>query len=182
MRNILNLSVVLLIIAAVSGAILGITYTITKEPIAKQVKLEEEKALKDIFPEATSFNLTTAKDNYIYHEVYSKDKLIGYAIDASGKGFSGIIKIKIGLNPDKKTIKNIKIVKQGETPGLGTRIKRKKFTEQFMNKTLKQILLKKDSNKGSIDAITGATISSRAVSEAVQKSITEFLKIERKQK
>lgn len=182
MRNILKLSASLLIIAAVSGGILGIVYTVTKEPIAKQVKLEEEKALKDIFPKAIKFNIITCKDDYIYHEVYSKNKLIGYAIDASGKGFSSIIKIKIGLNPDKKTVKDIKIVKQSETPGLGTKIKGKKFTDQFRNKTLKQVLLKKDSCKGTIDALTGATISSRAVSEAVQKSITKFLKIERKQK
>ena len=181
MRNILKLSAVLLTIAAISGVTLGIIYTITKEPIAKRVKLEEEKALKDIFSEATSFNLTTGKDNYAYHEVYSKNKLIGYALDAFGKGFSSIIRIKIGLNLDKG-IKDIKIIKQGETPGLGARIKRKKFTDQFMNKTLKQISLKKDSSKGTIDALTGATISSRSVSEAVQKSITEFLKIERKQK
>ena len=181
MRNILKLSASLLIIATISGTILGMIYTVTKEPIAKRVKLEEEKALKDIFSEATSFNLTTGKDNYAYYEVYTKNKLIGYAIDASGKGFGSTIKIKVGMNLNK-TIKAIRITSQNETPGLGTRIKRKKFTDQFINKTLKQILLKKDSSKGTIDALTGATISSRAVSEAVQKSITEFLKIERKQK
>ncbi len=180
MRNILKLAMVLFIIAAISGAILGITYTVTKEPIAKQVKLEEEKALKEIFPKATSFKLITRKGNYIYYEVYIKNKLIGYALDASGKGFGSTIKIKIGLNPDK-TIKDIKIIKQGETPGLGTRVEGTKFTDQFMNKTLKQVFLKKDSDNGTIDAITGATISSRAVSKAVQKSIAEFLKIERKQ-
>ncbi|MCK5595438.1 RnfABCDGE type electron transport complex subunit G [bacterium] len=179
MRNILKLSASLFIIAAVSGAILGMVYTATKEPIARQVKEEEEKAMKDIFPKATNFRLITGEDNYIYNEVHSKDKLIGYAIDASEQGFSSIIKIKAGLTLDK-TIKDIKIVKQGETPGLGTRIEDKKFTDQFFSKTLKQVLLKKDSRKGTIDALTGATISSRAVSEAVQKSITEFLKIERK--
>ena len=181
MRNILKLSASLLIIAAISGTILGIIYTVTKEPIAKRVKLEEEKALKDIFPEATRFNLTTGKDNHIYYEVYTKNKLIGYAIDASGKGFGSTIKIKVGMNLNK-TIKAIRITSQNETPGLGTRVEGTKFTDQFVNKTLKQVLLKKDSSKGTIDALTGATISSRAVSEAVQKSITEFLKIERKQK
>ena len=181
MRNILKLSVGLFIIAAVSGAILGMVYTVTKEPIAKQVKQEEEKALKDIFPKATNFRLTIGKDKYIYNEVYSKDKLIGYAIDASGKGFGGTIKIKVGVNLNK-TIKTIRIINQNETPGLGTRIKRTEFTDQFTDKTLKQVSLKKDSSKGTIDALTGATISSRAVSKAVQKSITEFLKIERKQK
>jgi len=180
MRNILKLSAVLLIIAAISGVTLGVIYTVTKEPIAKQVKLEEEKALKAIFPKATSFNLTTGKDNYTYYKVHVKNKLIGYAIDASGKGFASTIKIKVGMNLNK-TIKSIRITSQNETPGLGTRIKREKFINQFTNKTLKQILLKKDSSQGTIDALTGATISSRAVSEAMQKSITKFLKIERKQ-
>jgi len=179
MRNIFKLSISLFIIAAVSGAILGMVYTVTKEPIVKRIKLEEKKALKNIFPEATSFSLTTGKDNYVYYKVYIKNKLIGYAIDASGKGFGGTIKIKVGMNFNK-TIRSIIVTNQNETPGLGTRIKSEKFTDQFMNKTLKQVLLKKDSRKGTIDAITGATISSRAVSEAVQKSITEFLKIERK--
>ena len=180
MRNILKLSAVLLIIAAISGVTLGVIYTVTKEPIAKQVKLEEEKALKAIFPKATSFNLTTGKDNYTYYKVHVKNKLIGYAIDASGKGFASTIKIKVGMNLNK-TIKAIRITSQNETPGLGTRVEGTKFTDQFINKTLKQILLKKDSSKGTIDALTGATISSRAVSEAMQKSITKFLKIERKQ-
>ena len=180
MRNILKLSASLLIIAAISGTILGIIYTVTKEPIAKRVKLEEEKALKNIFPEATSFNLITGKDNYTYYKVYVKNKLIGYAIDASGKGFASTIKIKVGMNLNK-TIKAIRITSQNETPGLGTRVEGTKFTDQFTNKTLKQILLKKDSSKGTIDALTGATISSRAVSKAMQKSITKFSKIERKQ-
>jgi len=174
----LKLSAVLLIIAAISGVTLGVIYTVTKEPIAKQVKLEEEKALKAIFPKATSFNLTTGKDNYTYYKVHVNNKLIGYALNASGKGFSSIIRVKIGLNLNKR-IKDIKIVKQGETPGLGTRVEETKFTDQFMKKTLKQVLLKKDSSKGTIDALTGATISSRAVSEAVQKSITKFLKIKK---
>ena len=129
MRNILKLSAVLLIIAVISGTILGIIYTVTKEPIAKQVKLEEEKALKDIFPEATSFNLTTGKDNYAYYEVYTKNKLIGYVINASGKGFGGTIKIKVGMNLNK-TIKAIRITSQNETPGLGTRVEGTKFTDQ----------------------------------------------------
>ena len=169
MRKILKLAMVLFIIAAISGAILGMIYTVTKEPIAKQAKMEEEKALKDIFPEATNFNLITGKDNYIYYEVYARNKLIGYALDASGKGFSSTIKIKVGMNLNK-TIKAIRITSQNETPGLGTKIKGKKFINQFKNKSLKQL--------GTIDALTGATISSRAVSEAVQKSITKFSKIE----
>ena len=181
MRKILKLAIVLFIIAAISGAILGMIYTVTKEPIAKQVKTEEEKALKDIFPEATNFNLITGKGSYIYYEVYAKNKLIGYALDASGKGFGGTIKIKVGMNLNK-TIKTIRITSQNETPGLGTKIEGTKFTNQFMNKTLKQVLLKKDSRNGTIDTLTGATISSRAVSKAVQKSVTEFLKIERKRK
>jgi len=181
MRKILKLAMVLFIIAAISGANLGIAYTVTKEPIAKQVKTEEEKALKDIFPKATNFSLTTGRDNYAYYEVYIKNKLIGYVLDASEKGFSSTIKIKVGMNLNK-TIKAIRITSQNETPGLGTRVEGTKFTDQFMNKTLKQVLLKKDSGNGTIDALTGATISSRAVSKAVQKSITEFLKIERKQK
>ena len=179
MRNILKLSASLLIIAVVSGAVLGIVYTVTKEPIARQTKMEEEKALKDIFPEATSFSLTTGKDKYIYYEVYAKNKLIGYALDASGKGFGGTIKIKVGINLNK-TIRSIRTISQSETPGLGTRIKETKCTDQFMGKSLKQAELKKDSDKGTIDAITGATISSRAVSKAVRKSMAEFLKIERK--
>ena len=181
MRNILKLSASLLIIATISGTILGMIYIVTKEPIEKRVKLEEERALKDIFPEATIFKLITSKDNYTYYEVYAKNKLIGYALDASGKGFGSTIKIKVGMNLNK-TIKAIRITSQNETPGLGTRVKGTKFTDQFMNKTLKQVLLKKDSSKGTIDALTGATISSRAVSEAVEESISKFLEIERKQK
>ena len=81
----------------------------------------------------------------------------------------------VGFEPDGK-IKNIAVLEQKETPGLGTKIKDVKFIEQYRNKNPSAFNLKVAKDGGEVDALTGATISSRAFSEAVQLSYDEFIK------
>jgi electron transport complex protein RnfG len=81
----------------------------------------------------------------------------------------------VGFKPDG-TIQNIEVLEQKETPGLGTKMKDEKFLSQFRDKNPSNFNLKVSKDGGEVDALTGATITSRAFGEAVQMAYNEFMK------
>src|SRR5690606_34719403 len=93
---------------------------------------------------------------------------------SSEKGFSGLVKIMVGFKPDG-TIQNIAVLEQKETPGLGTKIKDESFLQQFRDKNPSTFNLKVKKDGGEVDALTGATISSRAFTESAKLAFDEFL-------
>ncbi len=123
--------------------------------------------LEEIFPEITEYEF----ENEIFI-IYSNDVVKGYAILAESNGYSGKINLLVGINTDR-SIKDVSIISHTETPGLGNRITEKSFTDQFKGLTTEEVALTKDG--GRIDAITGATISSEAVVEAIQESMTDSI-------
>jgi electron transport complex protein RnfG len=104
--------------------------------------------------------------------IYQDGEKSGYAFIASGSGYGGDIDILVGLDSDFK-IKDISIITQTETPGLGARITESTFTDQFKGLSADEIALR--SNNGMIDAITGATISSKAVVDTVREKMIEII-------
>lgn len=159
---------IMVIVSACSVSLLSLVNGFT----APQIKAQEEAAalapLKNIFPDMTGFRLQN--DVYV---ILSGDKTVGYAFKATGAGYGGTITIMVALQ-DENTVKGIAIVAQSETPGLGSRITLPIFTDKFMNKKIEDIKLKADG--GQIDGITGSTISSRAVVEAVRNTALEKVK------
>ncbi|GAH24330.1 unnamed protein product, partial [marine sediment metagenome] len=91
-----------------------------------------------------------------------------------GKGYGGDIDILVGLE-DEATIKGISIISSLETPGLGSRIAESPFTDKFTGLNIDDVALRRDG--GQIDAITGSTISSRAVVDAVRDTAMEKVKL-----
>ncbi|WP_456377559.1 RnfABCDGE type electron transport complex subunit G [Lutibacter sp.] len=178
----LNMLVSLFVITIVAGFSLGFVNDVTKGPIAK-AKLERKiQALKLVLPKFDNnpvedlklIKSNQAKDSVEIYAAYADSKFVGTAIVGSTeKGFSGLIKIMVGFKP-AGDIQNIVVLEQKETPGLGTKIKDKKFIQQYINKnpSLNNIKVKNDG--GEIDALTGATISTRAFSEAVQMAYDVF--------
>lgn len=138
-----------------------------------KIKEQEERArlanLKKLFPDMTDYR--TQDDIYV---VAAGDKTIGYAFLAVGKGYGGKINILVALE-DENTIKGIAILSHLETPGLGARVAKPAFTDRFAGKKIQDIKLK--SKGGQIDGITGSTISSRAVIDAVGKTALEKAKL-----
>jgi electron transport complex protein RnfG len=138
--------------------------SITRPRIIAQAKAEEEASLKEVLPEAAHFEPVKSGSDVIYYKAYDKaGKFIGVAFKASGKGYSSTIETVAGLTPEGR-ITAIKIVDQNETPGLGARITEEDFTRQFTNK--------KDLKE--VQAITGATISSKAVIDSVSRKAEEL--------
>jgi len=159
--------VFLAIIVIVSVTLLMVVNSITS-PIVKNTQVEEIKnTLRSIFPEMSQYEL----EDEIYI-IYQDGEKAGYAFIASGSGYSGDIDILVGMDNDF-VIKDISVLSQIETPGLGSRITESSFTDQFKGLSATDIALKADGGK--IDAVTGATISSRAVVNAVQKKMIEII-------
>lgn len=153
------------IVVFIAVALLGLTDTIVRPKIEWQKEQKIQRQLLEIFPDMTEHTL----EGDIY-TIYSNGAEIGFAFLAVGKGYGGLIDILIGLE-DETTLKGVTIVSHLESPGLGARITETEFTDQFTGTDIADIALRQKG--GEIDAITGATISSRAVVEAIKATAVE---------
>jgi electron transport complex protein RnfG len=111
------------------------------------------------------------------YRVSLADRLSGWVIKAAGRGYADKIEILIGLNPDAKTISGIFILEQKETPGLGNKISLSQWRNQFIQKSTAlplTVVKGKSATSNSIDAVTGATISSRSVTGIVNRTIEDI--------
>jgi len=180
----LNMVISLFVITIIAGFALGFVNDLTVGPIAK-AKLERKiNALKLVLPkfdnnpvaDVLKIKSEKLKDSIELFPAYLKNNLVGAAIiGVTDKGFSGIIKIMVGFKPNGD-IQNIVVLEQKETPGLGTKIKDEKFLKQFRNKNPSSFNVKVTKDGGEIDALTGATITSRAFGDALQMAYDEFVK------
>lgn len=180
----LNMVISLLVITLVSGLSLGFVNDLTEGPKAK-AKLEKKiKALELVLPkfdnnpvqEVKIVKSEIVKDSVEIYPAFANNEFVGAAvIGSSEKGFSGLIKIMVGFRADG-IIQNIEVLEQKETPGLGTKIKDEKFLKQFRDKQASKFSLKVTKDGGEVDALTGATITSRAFGEATQMAYDEFVK------
>jgi len=161
--------ILLTVVVAVSVTLLTFTDRLTREKIEYQREQKIHRMLFEIFPNMSQYTL----ENDIY-TIYSDGAKVGYAFIAIGKGYGGKIDILVGLE-DETMIKGINIVSHLETPGLGARITESPFTNQFTGLDIANVALRQDG--GQIDAITGATRSSRAVIEAVRTTAMEKVKL-----
>jgi len=167
MKDMLRYGFILAIICIVASGLLAGVNSLTKSRIIAQAQAEEEAGLKEVIPEALRFETVKSGDEVIYYKAYDKQgKLVAVAFKASGKGYSSPIETMVGMLKDG-TITAIKILSQNETPGLGARVAEGEFIAQFKNT---QDLTK-------VEAITGATISSKAVIDSVKKKAEEIKKL-----
>lgn len=166
MKEMLRYGLILAIICIVAAALLAGINSFTRPRIIAQAQAEEETSLKEVLPEAADFQAVKRQDEVLYHKgLDKKGKIIGAAFKASGQGYSSTIETMVGMLKDG-TITAIKVLSQNETPGLGAQVSEAKFTNQFMHKNIQGI--------SSVQAITGATISSKAVIDSVRNKAEEI--------
>ncbi len=169
--SIFRMVLVLTIICVVSAFAVSWIYNITKEPIAKQKRLEMIKAIKAVLPKGVAND--PLKDKVVVggRTVYigrdKNGKIIGVAFKCiTNQGYGGRIEIMLGLDT-QGTITAIQILSHSETPGLGAKIDEPWFKNQFKGRNLKNTVWKVKKDGGDIDQISGATISPRAVTKAI---------------
>jgi Na+-translocating ferredoxin:NAD+ oxidoreductase subunit G len=178
-----NMVLSLTLISLVASAGLGFVYEFTKEPIELSNLNKKVNAIKQVLPEFNNnpykemFRLPTGEGDSLDIFPARKDSIIvGYAVNTyTRKGFSGNITLMAGFKPDG-TIVNISILEHKETPGLGTKMSEPKFKDQFITKNPSDFPLKVRKDGGPVDAITAATISSRAFCDAVQRAYNTIKK------
>ncbi len=161
--------VFLSLVVLISVSLLLWINSFTSAVVAAQTEAKIKSVLESIFPDLTSFQ--ESGDIII---VYEGDNIAGYTFVAAGKGYGGPINILVGMNADY-TLRDMEVLSHIETPGLGGKITEEPFTGQFAGLAADEIALSRDGGK--IDAITGATISSRAVTEAIQGRMIEVIEI-----
>lgn len=160
--------ITLTIVVFISVTLLTWTDTITKESIEYQKEQQILSMLKEIFPNMSEY---TFEDDI--YTISSDGAKIGYAFLAVGKGYGGDIDILVGLE-NETTVKGVTIISHTETPGLGEKITEPAFTDRFAGLNIADIALRQEGGK--IDAITGSTISSKAVIDAVRTMVMEKVK------
>jgi electron transport complex protein RnfG len=178
-----NMVLSLTLISLGASACLGFVYELTKVPIELSVLNKKLDAIRQVVPDFTNspneemYRLPTGDGDSL--EIYPAKKdgeIIGYAVNTYSKtGFSGRISLMAGFEPNG-TIINITVLEQKETPGLGTKMTESKFKDQFKDKNPADFKLRVNKDGGQVDAITAATISSRAFCDAIQRAYSTLQK------
>lgn len=176
-------------ICVVAGAILAGVNQMTTEPIAASKAASLEAAIKAVTPE---FDNKPAEESYMaatydgdslrIYPAKKGDELVGVAVESSTKkGFGGEIKVVVGFDPDGKLI-NYSVQKHSETPGLGSKMqdwfRTDKNKQSVIGRTLTEDGLKVSKDGGDVDAITAATISSRAFLDAINRAYSAYKSVD----
>lgn len=166
MKDIFRYGLILALICSLAGGLLAGVNFLTQPKIIAQAQAEEEASLKEIIPRANRFDpIKSQTEEILYYKAYDNHKLLGIIFKASAKGYSSNIETMVGID-NSGSIITIKVIAQNETPGLGSRVTEKSFTNQFSSKAAP--------NLSNVQAITGATISSKAVIDSVRKKAEEI--------
>jgi len=177
----INMVSTLVVITAVAAFALAGVYELTKEPIARAKMAKKIAALNQVLPEFDT--VISEKISFLgmampleFNFAMKDGDTIGIAIETyTMMGFSGLIKAMVGFEPDG-TIIDVVHLEHKETPGLGDKIEKKKsnWSDQYKGKHPETFDLKVTKDGGEIDAITAATITSRAYSDAVNRAFIAF--------
>jgi len=175
--------IALFVITAVSGGLLGLVYGMTKDAIAEVDAKKNEAAIQAVLPlddGEITYKADTLRYNYEGADLTFPCNLAydangnfkGAAVKTSEGGFGGKIDMMVGFLADG-TIKGTSVLSHAETPGLGANMTGK-FKDQFVDKNPADYKLTVTKDGGDVDAITAATITSRAFSKAVDKAYKAF--------
>lgn len=176
-KEILVPTIVLLVICVVSAALLGGTNMLTKDKIASIEAEAKATAMQTVMPDAVTFSEAVIADETLeYSEALDADgNTLGFAFTVSANGYGGEIKVMVGIKPDGAISKVAILSADNETPGLGQNVKKDSFLDQFIDKIGALTVTKNaPSSDTEIQAVTSATISSSAVTRAVNTALAYY--------
>lgn len=165
-------TLVLFVICFVATLLLGMTNSVTA-PIIEKLAIETEiKSRQTVFPDAVSFGEAkiSADGTSVVDALDAQGNKIGSVVVNSTKGYGGDISVMTGVDAEGK-VTGVNILSHAETAGLGANATTEKFRNQFINLVAGITVSKDKAGENSIDALTGATITSRAVTDAVNAAI-----------
>ncbi len=166
MKKILGLVLSLTVIAAVCAGVLAYVNRLTEEPIARADKEKKERAVKAVMPSGVE-QIEETDSCFIGKD--ASGNVLGYAVEgADSGGYGGDIVLMVGFRPDRKTVVGYRKLKANETPGFGAELDSPGFSSQFKDRVAESLKVRKDG--GEIEAMTSATITSRAVCRAIENA------------
>ena len=195
MKSMLKDAMILFVITLLAGALLGVVYEVTKEPIAAQQEKAKNEAYQEVFAQAASFEDIAMKPDLAPEDLTAYVKQLGYDVDINGiagawdeggselgyvitvtdhEGYGGDIQFSMGITNDG-ILNGISILSISETAGLGMRAE-EVLKPQFVNKEITEFSYTKTgvAADNQIDAISGATITTNAVVNGVNAGIAVF--------
>lgn len=175
MKEMIKITLSLVVIFIAAGFIMGGTFKLTSPVKYVAEQREKAEALKQMAPDATDPIVAAGTWDvhgkpYEYYPATADKKPVAYIASTAGKGYSSYIKMLVSVDRDLKVM-NLKVLSHQETPGLGDQILEAPFLDQFKGKPLRQIVLVKTETQENIQAISGATISSRAVTNGIHDAV-----------
>ena len=163
MKKIFGLVLSLTLISGVCAAVLAFVNGLTQEPIRATAAANEQKAVKAVLPPTVA---TVEANGPVFVGKDAAGKVVGYAAKGSDAGgYGGDIVLMVGFEADRKTVVCYRTLAAAETPGLGMKLNAPEFAGQFAGRDGSALSVTKDG--GEIEAITSATITSRAVCRAI---------------
>ena len=176
-NDIIKPVVVLLSICIVIPLALSVTNAVTKDRIVRLEKQKAEETMKSLIEADRFEELEFGDENKIKYNMAVKDgNVVGYVFETSANGYGGAVSVMTAVNTDG-TVKSVAILDvSNETPGLGQNAQKESFYSQYAGKKIDIILVKNsaDDKNNEVDAMTGATITSNAVTEAVNMALEQF--------
>ena len=193
MNKIVKNTLILTVITVVSGLLLGIVYDITKEPIAQAQENTKQEAYRAVLSDASSFEAVdfdaNSASSLLSENGYTSDEItevvegtddsgetVGYVISVqSGEAYDGTLELSVGIATDG-TVKGVEMLDISETAGLGMKADEAEFKDQFKDKNVEKFTYTKTGEDGDdmIDAISGATITTNAVTNAVDSALVYY--------
>ncbi len=175
MKEIIRLILTLTVICAISSALLAAVYGVTKDPIAAALERRTASSAAKVMPPGLAAPEKRIVDGVCFFVAKREGKLEAAAVEGRSKsGYGGDVALMVGMSADGKLV-NYEVVQASETPGLGTKMTSDAFKAPLLGRPLSgSWKVKKDG--GDVDAITAATISSRAAMECIRDAIAKFEK------
>ena len=172
-ENPIVLSLVLFIISVVVAGLLSFTNSVTKDKIAENVKIQQDQAKQEVCPYADEFRDLEFSDGNVkaLYCAMKGEELQGWCVNVTPSGYGGAIDMMVGVTKDYK-VSGVKVISNSETAGLGAKCTDQSFREQFNGKSNNVKVIKNGTPKDDeIVAITGATITSKAVTSGVNDAV-----------
>lgn len=184
-KDMFKLGLNLLIISAVAALLLALTNSVTASTIAQRNEQANAEARKLVLESAQDFeevkdvktdNSKGVKVSEIYEAKDASGNTVGYTLKVLPSGYGGTIELMVGIDSVKGQVSGINVVSNSETAGLGAKSTDPEFSDQYKGKPLEELSVLKNGTPGDteIKAISGATITSTAVTNGVDAAIEVY--------
>ncbi len=179
MKEVIKPAVILFVICVAVSAALAGTNLLTADRIARAAAQKAEESRMVVLPEAEAFQASEDGTHYIgLSKEAPEGVVVGYVFETESKGYGGTVKVMTGINTEGN-ITGVIVLSHSETPGLGANAEKETFRDQYQQPVANltggiQVVKFQAPNEGEIQAMTGATITSTAVTNAVNLAIEQY--------